>query len=400
MATHLRSLSFSLRFGLLLVVLIGSSSCLRTTTIYSLRELESFTTKKLTEEERQNLIIPYQVDNSMAHYAREVTRHLRSDYDKAVSLVNNIIDTTKLNIQYQNEETKTAVRVFREGQANCLSYTSLFVGLARAIGMNAVFVDVTAVQSLSNEGSVMVHSGHICAGIFYSNSFILIDFAPDPRKKYVRYRIIDDVEAIANFYNNLGYETAKSVTPEQLAQDGDKDLAYYLMAIKLKPDFAKAYNNLGVAYAHRHNLELAERYYRQAITQDRTLAAAYGNLATLYYRRSNYSKAIDYYTKAVKFSNNDYYYHYQLGMTYKGLKNYLEAEKSFRKAIRSKSDYAEAYSGLAVILNLLGRTDEAQTVLHKAKAIAAKQTVELEAAEPDFLDPDSEAEFDDFEVEE
>ncbi|MBN2056369.1 tetratricopeptide repeat protein [bacterium] len=349
-----------------LAALTLSAGCLGPASIYSLRDLDTYLDETLTDEDRELCGVPYVINDEIAEYARRVTRYQRSDYDKAVSLVDHIVDQTKLNISYSNDATKTAEAVFYEGQANCLSYTSLFVGMARSTGMDAVFVDVTAVQSLSDEGEVMVHNGHICAGVFHSNSFVLIDFAPDPTRKYTNYRVIDDVEATANFYNNLGYERSKHYTKADFDAGLDEDIRYYRAALKLKPDFAKAINNLGVAYARRNEVEKARAMYQKAVDYQRNFAAAYGNLATLYYRNNEYGKAIAAYKQAIKFTNNDYYYFHQLGMNYLALHNYPEAEKSFRRALKRKPSYYDALHGLAIALTFQNHRSEAEALMAQA----------------------------------
>lgn len=48
-----------------------------------------------------------------------------------------VFDQTALAIEYDNDRTRTVAETWRDRRANCVSYTLLFVALARAAGMDA-----------------------------------------------------------------------------------------------------------------------------------------------------------------------------------------------------------------------------------------------------------------------
>ena len=58
----------------------------------------------------------------------------------------------------------------------------------------------------------------------------------------------------------------------------DKAISFYLKAIELKPDYAEAYYNLGLAYKNQGNLTKAIESYKKAIEVDPDHADAYINL--------------------------------------------------------------------------------------------------------------------------
>ena len=60
----------------------------------------------------------------------------------------------------------------------------------------------------------------------------------------------------------------------------------YQTAIKLKPDYAKAYNNLGTAYYDRGRLDEAIKEYQTAIKLQPDYADAHRNLALAYQAKS------------------------------------------------------------------------------------------------------------------
>ena len=77
--------------------------------------------------------------------------------------------------------------------------------MAREVGLRAVYVDVTTIERISREAEVIVNNGHITGGFVYGPDVIVIDFTRTPEREYLGYKVIDDLEAIANFYNNQGF---------------------------------------------------------------------------------------------------------------------------------------------------------------------------------------------------
>jgi tetratricopeptide (TPR) repeat protein len=351
--------------------------------IYGVDELREVLGDRLADEADETLVVPFEVTPEIVAAARQATRGLPDDYSRAVALIELILDQSRVAATYEALANKTAVETFRGGSANCLSLTNLFIGMARSLGMEVVYVDVTQIEELLEEGDYRVHTGHICAGLFHGNSFALIDFAGVPRKNYVRFRIIDDIEAVANYYNNLGFELARLRAEGGCADiDPDADIVNYERATRIMPGFAKAYNNLGVAYARRGRYPEAERAYRRAIELDPTLGEAYGNLGNLLLARRDLSTAPSMYQKAARYSSSAYYYLYKLGTAF-----YLDddpdgAVRSFRRALRRRRSFAPAWIGLALALQQKGDLRGAEQALksalrHDPENLEARRRLEL-----------------------
>jgi tetratricopeptide (TPR) repeat protein len=77
-------------------------------------------------------------------------------------------------------------------------------------------------------------------------------------------------------------------------------LGLYKKAVALDPDYAVAYNDLGVIYEAAGRLDLAEKYYLKAITVDRYYLSAYSNLALFYERIKQPDKAAFYWKRRVE----------------------------------------------------------------------------------------------------
>jgi Flp pilus assembly protein TadD len=367
------------RTVLLAVLLLALAGCVTPQKkSYTLGELQKVIDSRLSREEREQCAIPFAISPEIKRAAHEAVRNLPDDYSRAVALVNQIVSATKLNVIYDRAVNRTADEVYQGKGANCLSFTNLFIAMAREVGMNSVFVDVTEVEDVSEEGELIVHSGHICAGIYPSNSFALIDFAPNPERHYARYRIIDDIEAMANYYNNLGYEMAfYKQGNEDRGYERDADLRCYRLAVRIMPTFSKAYNNLGVAYVKRGQFREAEQAYKKAVVLEPELGEAHGNLGNLYFAKREYARAERQYDKAIRFSQAVHYYYSQLGAISLARGQLDEAISNYRKALRRNKKYAPAWVGLGTAQYRMGDLVEAQRSYEAALEADSKN---LEAA--------------------
>ena len=83
-------------------------------------------------------------------------------------------------------------------------------------------------------------------------------------------------------------------------EEYDKSISFFLRAIELDPDYADAYNNLGIAYYNQGNYTKAIEMWEKTIKLDPDLALAYNNLGIAYYNNSDVNTALIYYKKAAR----------------------------------------------------------------------------------------------------
>jgi len=80
----------------------------------------------------------------------------------------------------------------------------------------------------------------------------------------------------------------------------DEAIEDYDQAIRVEPNYAKAYNNRGLAYYHKHDYDRAIAEFNQAITLDPNYADAYNNRGLAYYAKRDMDKALADYDQAIK----------------------------------------------------------------------------------------------------
>jgi Flp pilus assembly protein TadD len=135
-------------------------------------------------------------------------------------------------------------------------------------------------------------------------------------------------------------------------------------ALAIDPKHAKAHNNLALAAIDSGELEVAEAHYREslAITPQ---SAIYNDLGFVLEREGLSDEAVEMYRKAIKLDPASASAHYNLGSSLARSGKYAEAESELRKALKIKPN-TQTYTGLAIVLSQLGRTDEAIANLQAA----------------------------------
>lgn len=345
---------------------------------YTPDEVMADLSTRLPPDVVQKVIVPYDINDEIRELAHKSVENLRTDSERTRAIVNAIIGRTGMSIAYDWLSNKTAQQVFYEGRGNCLAYTNLFVGMAREVGIDAVYVDVTTVERVSKEAEVIVNNGHITAGVRSGPDIVMIDFTRTPEREYVGAKVIDDFEAIANYYNNQGF--LYGYYAETAGDQGDQfdpaaaELDMYEMALEVRPDFGRARNNLGVALRRRGKVDEAIEMYKLALQNDPKFSEARSNLGAAYYSMGRVDDAIKEFEAAAKLGGSNAYYYHHLGIIQFQQGNYEEAMRQFKKAISRDSTLADSRYYLGETYMKLG---------DRAKAIEAyRKTLEVD---PNYL---------------
>ena len=151
-----------------------------------------------------------------------------------------------------------------------------------------------------------------------------------------------------------------------LNDDYDKAIKYNQKAIEINPDFAIAYNNMGIAYARKENYNKAIEYFKKAIEINPDDAEAYYNMGLIYADKGNYDKAIEYYKKAIEINPDFADAYYNMGIAYHLKLNYDEAIECYQKAIEINPYYADAYNNMGLAYAVKANDDKAIECYHKA----------------------------------
>jgi len=210
----------------------------------------------------------------MAAAAREAAGE-GADRDRLHRLQQLLFDGERFPFEYDAAGTYGAEEAFRLRRGNCVSFTSLFVALGRALGipLQAALVHVGEVE---RDGNLVVVNDHMVAVHVEAGDLALYDFAQERRDRPVSgLLLLDDLWLGAVHLNNRGTEELRAGRIQEAVHDLE-------LAIRLAPGFIAPYGNLGVARRMAGDADGALDAYRRALEIDAESPTILGNLAGLY----------------------------------------------------------------------------------------------------------------------
>ena len=319
-------------------------------------EMQAYAEKVLTKEELKLFSVPYDVNPEIRQIAYNVQAFGRTKYHQGKQLAVLLLAGGDLGISYNRTSNFTALEVYGKRTANCISYTNLFIGMARALRINARYAEVNEVDSFDKIGDTVVYNSHICAVIYDGPKPFLIDFSLSDYPQYHFWRSISDLEAVAGFYNNIGSDIFLERKDPDFIEQAER---YFNLSRKLYPDSPQTYNNIGVLELEKGDLDEAERQFRRALDIKPGYFAAYNNLGSIYMRRGKIDESIRLVREAIVASPGNKYAYNTLAKLYISQEKYDSAESNLRKALKIDKRYTEARHELGKLYLKLGRGDEA-----------------------------------------
>ena len=155
-----------------------------------------------------------------------------------------------------------------------------------------------------------------------------------------------------------------------LKYQGGNALHAFRNVVKLRPEDAEAYFNLGTVQQGQGLLEEAADSYRQVIRLKPDHVGAYNNLGNTLGDLGRHGEAIEYIRQAVRISPNVPLLHNNLGNAFRKIGQLEDAMASFRRALELEPGFVMASINLANTLNEAGRADEAIGIFQNALRIS------------------------------
>ena len=161
------------------------------------------------------------------------------------------------------------------------------------------------------------------------------------------------------------------------------DLAFVHIkkAIKLKPDFSEAYNDMGVFYSQQGKLEDALDCFNKALKNVlyKTPQFAYHNIGLVYFRMKDYNKAVEFYLKSISLSPNYMEAYFDLANTYEVLGDNVKTINTYKKIIDLGPGSLAPYLALAKVYKKTGQIDMAIDKLNYIVGIDPRSPIAHEA---------------------
>jgi len=293
------------------------------------------------------------------HVARGATRPM-----KLLQLTSALIDVPGFRLTY-DETTRTAAATFKARRGNCLSFSNMFVALARQAGLQAWFQEVDAPPDWSFRDDAFVLNRHINVLVDLGRAGErVVDFNVDDFKASYDRRVITDERALAHYYNNVAVERLR-------AGDGASALACLRKALAHDTEFSPAWTTLGTLYRRGGQGGHAEGAYLRALDADGADTVAMSNLSWLYEHEGDAGRAAWYRHRVLAHRNRNPYYHFQLGKEAFDKGEYDAAIAHVERAARTKRNEDQFYFLLSLAYRQKGDTRTAARYLARAQRVAA-----------------------------
>lgn len=233
------------------------------------------------QELRKRGVDPSRVPNPLAtsEPMRLTAENLAGEHGTSLQRLRHLqaglFDTSAFPFQYAGRETLTAAEAFFRREGNCLSFTNLFVAMARSMGLPVTTALVKRSRASEREGDLIVVNNHVIATLDWNTKAEFFDFDHRRHEPPTKFQPLDDLWITSLYLNNKGADELRAGHP-------DIAIRYFDDAVRLAPEFAPAWGNVGVARRRLGDIDGALGAYQTALALDADNPTILNNLSSLY----------------------------------------------------------------------------------------------------------------------
>lgn len=273
-----------------------------------------------------------------------------------------VLGEENFELQY-DDSTRTASQTFRDHRGNCLSFTNMFLAMARYLDLEANYQEVEVPPDWSLDGESFLLSKHVNVFLDLGIMERVVDFNGYDFKISFDKNIISDERGRAHYFNNLGVEHMFH---------GDSVVAYAHFRQSLREDrfFSPAWVNLGILHRREGYPDYAETAYRKALKTEGNNLVAMSNLANLYYEMGRLEEAEKYEKRVESHRMRNPYYRYMLANADFTNGDYRSAIEHLEYAIDKRDNEDRFFSLMGMNYMMLGDRESARHWMAKAEEAA------------------------------
>jgi len=308
----------------------------------------------------------FSITPEMQRFAEGAVKGHGTDRNRIKALLTALVSPALLGITYDATASLTPAETFRQARANCLSFTTLYILLARHVGLRAEFneVDLPPIWDMQSPDTLLLYR-HVNAMVRPERDRRqVIDLDMEEYDTSYPQRDIPDSLAEAQYYNNRAME---HMFNGQLA-DAQRYLA---KAISVDPHVSYFWGNLGSLYWRGGDLRAAELAFRKALQVFPVDPAAISNAARLYAELGRTSIAQQLEEQAANHRRRNPYYRYQRALDAFTAGDYDSAREYAQAAIEVHRQEHRFHFLLGAAYSRLGDQARARDCFDRALSLAA-----------------------------
>lgn len=304
------------------------------------------------------------LDDEMRAFVAEQVGDADAPRLKLQRLLAGMQQTGLFELDYSLADTTAARTTFHDRRGNCLSFTILFVALAREAGIDVRYrlVDMPPVWSTETDFVILRQHVNTVVRTAFHEDFVIDFNAVEVGGRYEA-REIDDREVLALFYNNLGAEAL-------IDGDYETSFVYFRAAVLAAPAMPGSWTNLGALYSRSGRYAAAEAAYLHALSLQPNERSALSNLAGLYSTMGNRELAAQYRERVRNYQLRNPYFHFAQAQRAAAQQDYSAALASLRVSMRLKRDEPRFYLLQGQVFLALGRDEEAAASFERGRSYA------------------------------
>jgi len=269
-----------------------------------------------------------------------------------------------LGLHYETLASGTAAETFETKAGNCLSYTHLYIALARHAGLDARYREVISVPQWDVVGDYVVLNRHVAAyGEMPMVGTYSVDFGLITPEESEFGRVISDDRARAQHFNNRGAWALAN-------RDAVAAVRYFNRALVIDPGLSYVWANLGTAYMRLDRRADAERVFRHALRLKPYEITPMNQLARLYELNGDSELAARYRERAGEARFRNPYVLFEEARSAREAGDLRRALRLLQKAVRIQPDEVHFLIELGSAYLADGQMKRAKDVFLRADALA------------------------------
>ena len=315
----------------------------------------------------------FAVTPEMKAFAKQAVRRSDNYFDKVKDLHIALLSSGPggHGIVYSAYVTEVPHITFQQRRANCLSFTLLYVALARYVGIKAYVNEVQIPPTWDlRKKKDMVFLRHVNVKVpilmpnmaMVKRDEVIIDLEMGRYKSNYNQHEISDVEAEAQFHSNRAME--------YLEQGNLTDSFLSLRkSLQLNDQQSYVWSNLGALYGRKKLWLEAEVAYMHALELEPEDLTVRNNLAYLYSQTGDKEKAQKYYRLAQRYRDSNPFFQYSVALSAYEQRDYDSALQYVLRAIAREKGDVRFYQLAADIYEKQGRDSKLEQMKNKIKKL-------------------------------